>query len=145
VGSFVLASVGDEELAEEITARVFLTVVARFDQCRASPAGWLWAIVRTELAGHFRAAGRVRPADPGRADPADRPEQRLQQDETHTRMHAALGRLSDDQQRIIYMKFFQDMPNVAIARATGLSPGTVGVRVHRTLKALRALMDGAGR
>src|ERR1700677_1732952 len=54
VGSFVLTQVGDPELAEEITARVFLTVVSRFCQLRESVLGWLWAIVRTELARHFR-------------------------------------------------------------------------------------------
>ena len=50
VGSYVLTRVGDPELAEEITARVFLTVVRRFDQVRGREAAWLWAIVRSELA-----------------------------------------------------------------------------------------------
>ena len=37
VGSYVLARVRDPDMAETITASVFLQVVRRFDQCRSSP------------------------------------------------------------------------------------------------------------
>src|SRR5437764_4102078 len=61
VGSYVYARLGDADLAESITSAVFLVVVRRFEQCRSSPAGWIWSIVRSELARHFRDR---RPADP---------------------------------------------------------------------------------
>ena len=54
VGSYLLARVGDPELAEEITARVFLAVVRHYAQRRGSAVAWLWAIVRSELARHYR-------------------------------------------------------------------------------------------
>lgn len=44
VGSFVLARVGDADVAEAITSNVFLIVVRQIEQCRTSPAAWLWSI-----------------------------------------------------------------------------------------------------
>ncbi len=41
VGNYVLARVGDPELAEEITSRVFLIVVRRYHQRRGSVLAWL--------------------------------------------------------------------------------------------------------
>jgi RNA polymerase sigma-70 factor (ECF subfamily) len=140
VGGFVLARVGDAELAEEITARVFLTVVRKLHQCRGAYAAWLWSIVRSELAGYFR---RRRPAEPlgeEPTDPADGPDARAQRAESRSEMWGALGRLTEEQQKLIHMKFFQDMRNVDIAEATGLSRSNVGVLIHRALKRLRSLM-----
>src|SRR5687767_9205940 len=46
VAGYVLARVGDAEVAEVVTSSVFEIVVRRIDQCRGSPAAWLWSIVR---------------------------------------------------------------------------------------------------
>ena len=143
VGSFLLARVGDAELAEEITARVFHTVVRKFAQCRRSPAAWLWAIVRTALAEHFRRRRPHEPADPQLPDGAAGPDEQAERLEMQRRTRAALAKLPEDTQKIIYMKFYQDMRNVEIAKATGLTPSNVGVLVHRSLKRLRALIESA--
>jgi len=140
VGSFLLSQVRDAELAEELTARVFLAVVRAFHQCSGSPAAWLWTIVRNELARHFRdrrptATELPEPEDP--SGPSDGPAHRR---EAEADMHAALARLAEDQQRILYLKFFQDMPNTDIAVALGLTATNVGVLVHRALRRLRDLL-----
>lgn len=136
----MLARVGDADLAEEITARVFLKAVRKIAQCRRSPAGWLWSIVRTELAGHFRRSRRgiVNVRGPQAADP---PDDHAERQEEQRRMQSALAELPERLRRILYMKFFQDMANTEIAEATGLSRSNVGVLVHRALKRLRALME----
>lgn len=142
VAAFLRACLRDAELAEEITARVFVTVVRKYPQCRTSPGGWLWRIVRNELASHFR---RRRPAGPILGDPPDggeAPHDRAMRREAHEEMFAALGRLPLDDQQVIYMKFFQDMPNTEIARATGLTASNVGVTVFRALRRLRAAIQG---
>ena len=147
VGSFVLARTGDAELAEEITARIFLTVVRKFHQCRHSPAAWLWSIVRTELAGFFRQERRSRGHRPREAlgehlpDTARGPDQEAADRESRLRLQAALEQLTEPQQEIIYMKFYQDMRNVDIAEAAGSTAVNVGVRVHRSLRRLRELMS----
>ena len=140
VGSFVLARVGDRDAAEEITSRVFAIVVRKIGSCRHSPAGWLWAIVRTQLAQHFRRRRHTETSE-RLADPAEPPDVRAERREMQRRTRLALGRLPEDHQKLLYMKFYQDMRNVDIAQATGLSASNVGVLVHRSLKRLRALLE----
>ncbi len=144
VGSYVLARVGDPDLAESITSSVFLIVVRQIEQCRTSPVAWLWSIVRSELARHFRGQ---RPTESleglSPVDPAPDASEVAARHEMQTRMRDALAQLSDEQQRLIYLKFFQDLPNIAIAEAVGLSPSNVGVIVYRAMKRLRELMEPA--
>jgi len=141
VGSYVLARLGDAELAEEITSRVFLTVVRQFDKCRGSAVGWLWAIVRSELARHFRRRRRLVPLGDDPVDLADSPPQELARREMQQQIRAAMAELSDQQQQIIGMKFFLQVRNKEIAEALGISANQVGVKVHRALRQLRDLMD----
>lgn len=140
VGSFLLARVGDAELAEELTARVFAAVVGAIGQCSGPPAGWLWTIVRNELAMHFRSKRSTRRLDELELhDPRELPD-RAEQSEAGDQMTRALRQLPEEWQKIVWMKFFQDMSNTAIAEALSLTPGHVGVLVHRALKQLRLLM-----
>ena len=87
---------------------VFLAVVRHIDQLRGSAAGWLWAIVRNELARHYRDRGhRGMPADLPARDglPADQAARR----ENQVLLQTALARLTDEQQQIVSMKFFLQM------------------------------------
>ncbi len=140
VGSFVLARVGDAELAEELVSRVFVAAAGAIGQCRGAPAAWLWTIVRNELAMHFRGLRRAS-EDPRGLDRLAAPfEDQAERAEAHDQMSRALRRLPEELQQIVWMRFYQDMSNTSIAEATGLKPGHVGVLVHRALKQLRAWM-----
>lgn len=141
VGRYVLARVGDRELAEEITARVFLAVVRNFGQLRGPAAAWLWTIVRNEIHRHFRS----RPPQPAPGDefedPTAAPPEMASRGETQRLLQAGLARLAEESQQILYMKFFQDMRNLEIAEVLGLTPTNVGVLVHRALRQLRDHME----
>ena len=147
VGGYVVARTGDPDLAETITAEVFCNVVRKFEQCRGSHAAWLWTIVRNELARHFRSKqarrDRARLDDTtsaGLVDGGQSPEGVLGQRESHARLHEALKQLDAEQHTIVFMKYFQDQPNTAIAEALGITANHVGVKIHRTIKRLRELM-----
>ncbi len=152
VGGYVLARVGDPELAECVTARVFGKVVERFDQCRTSPVAWMWSIVRNELAQHFRESQPLRnrgvrvmkldgPLADSLVDHGPGPGGRAEVTEWHEALRVALEQLPEDQRRILGMKFFSQMKNTEIAQATGLTVSNVGVILHRSLKQLRGLME----
>ncbi|HZL36856.1 MAG TPA: sigma-70 family RNA polymerase sigma factor [Tepidisphaeraceae bacterium] len=141
VGSYALARVGDPQVAETIVSNVFLIVVRRIEQCRSSPAAWLWSIVRSELARYFRQHRPMAPLPATCLDPAPRPPEIAEGLEMQSRMRQALERLTEEQQRIVYLKFFLDVPNTQIAGELGLSASNVGVIVHRTLARLRELME----
>jgi RNA polymerase sigma factor (sigma-70 family) len=139
LGNYFLARVGNVELAEELTSRVFVQAVAHFDQCRGNTAGWLWAIAQTVLTRYGRERGRVIPAP---VLPVARgPDEAAEISEMQARLPEVLASLSEQQQLIVYLKYFQDANNGEIARATGVTPENVAVILHRTLKKLRDLMS----
>jgi RNA polymerase sigma-70 factor (ECF subfamily) len=141
VGSYVYTRVGDAELAEAITSRVFLIVVRNFDQCTSNRTAWLWSIVRSELARHFRDRKLHDEIDESVPDRSAEPLEQVAAAETAARLRAAMERLTEEQQKVVYMKFFQQMANHEIAVASGLTASNVGVIVHRALKALRAIIE----
>jgi RNA polymerase sigma-70 factor (ECF subfamily) len=143
VGNYVLARVGDLHQAEEITARVFLKVADHIENLRGPAGPWLWAIVRNELARQFRDAKTVGPLDATVPAPGEPPPDQLARKQVQAQVRAALAQLNDDQQRLVFLKFFENMSNQDIALATGLTPSNVGVIVHRALKHLRTLLGGA--
>ncbi|MCI0459399.1 MAG: sigma-70 family RNA polymerase sigma factor [Gemmataceae bacterium] len=142
VGNYVLARVGDPELAEEITSRVFLIVVRRYHQRRGSILAWLWAIVRSELARHFRERRQHTPPPDDLPAPLELPPEQLARRELHAALQTALGKLSDEQQQLLGLKFFLGLRNQEIATTTGLTPSNVGVKLHRALRELRDLLNG---
>lgn len=141
VGSYVYTRVHDAELAEAITSRVFLIVVRNIGQLRGAPVPWLWSIVRSELARHFRDRKQHAEIDESVPDSAAEPIEQVIHREMQSRVQSALGRLSDDQQQIVFMKFYQGMQNKEIAQATGLSASNVGVMIHRALKQIKVYVE----
>jgi RNA polymerase sigma-70 factor (ECF subfamily) len=140
VSRYVHLRVGSAELAEEITARVFLGVVRNFQQQDGSLIGWLWAIVRTELGRHYRDKPH-RPVPPELPGSDPEPAAHLEQQEEADLLHAALRRLPDDAQQLLALKFFLGLSNLEIAETLRLTPSNVGVKLHRTLKELRGLLQ----
>lgn len=141
VGGYVFARIGDAELAEEITARVFLQVVRAFDQLRGPPLPWLWSIVRNELARHFRKPAILRSLDEALLDTKLLPDDEAERKEHSLLLKAAIDRLDEVDRELIGMKFFLHMHNRDIALALGLTASNVGVRLFRALGQLRGLME----
>lgn len=140
MGRYVRLRVGSAELAEEITARVFLTVVRNFHQQRGSLLGWLWAILRSELGRHYREKPH-REVPPDLPATAALPADELERKERDALLHSALTRLSAADQELISLKFFLELSNLEIAEALAVTPSNVGVKVHRALKELRGLLE----
>ncbi len=142
VANYVFARVGDAEQAEEITSRVFLKVAAHIDRLRGEPTPWLWAIVKNELARHFRDGRRHEPVSDALPSADEPPDDQLARKQSGDKLRAALAHLPEPQQQIVFLKFFENLGNQEIAAVTGMTPSNVGVTVHRTLKQLRILLGG---
>jgi RNA polymerase sigma-70 factor (ECF subfamily) len=102
---------------------------------------WLWSIVRSELARHFRQHRPFDTLEETHPDPASAPPEVAARNELQARIRDALALLNEEQQRIIYLKYYMDVPNTEIAGELGLSPSNVGVIVHRAIGRLRELME----
>lgn len=140
VGSYLLARTGDANLAESLTAQVFLLVVRHWSQCQGSTVAWLWAIVKRVLAEHYRKGRRERSLQSEPAAASVSPAEHVEQQEQQERLQVALEKLSAEQQRLIYLKFYARLKNTEIAAAVGQTPSHVGVQLHRTLLRLRELL-----
>lgn len=135
----VLVSVGDRQLAEDLVAEAFTRAWMSWRKVREHPVPRAW-VVRTALNTHVswwrrrrrelvvnsRAAMELRDgAPPG--DSADLDE----------RLAAAIRALPPRQREVITLRVFFDLDTEATATLLGISPGTVGVHLHRALAALR--------
>jgi RNA polymerase sigma-70 factor (ECF subfamily) len=130
--------------AEDLTQLTFeraLRAWKRFDPNRASALTWLLAIARNLLIDHYRRSGPV-PVDPLDDLPelvgsAEDPGIGLAPD-----LERALETLGDRDREIIALRYGGDLTGPEIAEITGLTLGNVQQILSRSLRRLRAQLEG---
>jgi RNA polymerase sigma-70 factor (ECF subfamily) len=133
----VLVSVGDRPLAEDLVAEAFTRAWMSWRTVRDHPAPRAW-VVRTALNVHvswWRRRRREVLADDASWPPAPPADSPARVDEALVR---AIRALPLRQREVITLRVFFDLDTETTARTLGVSPGTVGVHLHRALAALRA-------
>lgn len=122
---------GSVGAAEDLTQDAFAELYRRFDGL-ADPAAYLRRIVvsRTTSWVRRRVVERrhLRPEPPGASDPVG-PET--------VAVRAALAQLSPRHRAAIFLRFYLDLSESAIAESLGCRPGTVKSLLHRGLRTLR--------
>lgn len=147
--NYLRVRVGDESLAEELTAATFAQAFAKRHQLRNAAAfpGWLFRIAHNELAQHFRRRSNrgtvVVDFDFLAALPAPglEPDEVIARQQQGQVMLRALLTLPPREQEILDLKFVAGLSNIQVAEATGLTPSNVGVIIFRALRKLRAAMQ----
>lgn len=139
---FIASRMMDAELASDLTSQVFTKAFAALPRYQAgSFRGWLYAIARNAITDAWR---RQRPTAPlERADlmpaPEDGPEAQAIRAEAAQRLHAALGDLSPDQQRIVRLRL-EGLTGPEIARRLGMHPDAVKSAQYRAFTRLRTIL-----
>jgi RNA polymerase sigma factor (sigma-70 family) len=134
---------GDRHLAEDAVQEAFYRATRRTARDEvANMPGWLFGAARrccAELSRRRRRRlGRRRPLDDAAGEP-DVPA--AAPDDLSDRLELALGRLSDGERGLIYMKHTQGMRCREIAEATGRPIGTVTAALARAYAKLREDMQ----
>jgi RNA polymerase sigma factor (sigma-70 family) len=141
---FLAYRLRDHQLAEDLTQATFeraLRAWSRFDPRRASERTWLLAIARNLLIVHHRGDRsdrhveideRVLPTVPG-------PEQRST---ASPELAGALAQLNDRDREVIALRFGGDLTGPEIAELMDLSLANVQQILSRSLRKLRALLEG---
>lgn len=132
----VLVSVGDRQLAEDLVAEAFTRAWRSWRTVRVHPSPRAW-VVRTALnvnVSWWRRRRREVLADDPSAPPSLTADGPAGLDEALVRAIRALPRR---QREVITLRVFFDLDTDTTARTLGISPGTVGVHLHRALAALR--------
>jgi len=143
--NYIRLRVGDEELAQDLTAAAMERAVSRQHTLRRQEAfgAWLFCIARTTVAGHFRARRPIVSLEQAAAQPAPdpAPPEVVMHRQELDRLRAALEAISEREQEIIRLKFGGALGNQEIAQVLRLKPGHVAVLLYRALHKLRDLLD----
>ncbi|MBI4785982.1 MAG: sigma-70 family RNA polymerase sigma factor [Chloroflexi bacterium] len=108
---------------------------------------WLLRIVTNQALNRVKAAQRrtrmseryaheleMNPRDPS-------PDQTLAEKEAHARLLDAVTRLSADEQALVSLRYFLELPESEVAETLGVPLGTIKSRLHRTLARLREIIQ----
>jgi RNA polymerase sigma-70 factor (ECF subfamily) len=153
---FVQRRVGDRTVSEDVTAMTFeraLDAVRRGAFRNESFGGWLYRVAANAIVDHARRSRRVVRLD-GAGDDAgsagaapEAADERalaafsaaLDRDE----LRRALVGLPEAHRRVLVLRFLDDLDTDELCTALGCSRGTLAVRLHRALRALRGAMAKA--
>lgn len=140
--NYVRLRVGDDDLAQDLTASVLERAVARQHTLRRPEAfgAWIFRIARTTVAGYYRGHRPTVSLEVVSAQPAlDRsPPEAVMHGEELARLRAALATLSERDQEVIRFKFAGGLGNQEIGRVLHLPPKHVAVVLFRALDKIRS-------
>ena len=138
---------GSRADAEDLTQQTFeraLRAWQRFDPDRASPRTWLISIARNLLIDHYR-RDRSAAQEPIE-DHLSHHELVVEDEEVGlpAELAVALERLGDQERELIALRFGGELTGPEIADLTGLSLANVQQIFSRSLRRLRASLEGGG-
>lgn len=155
---YVAARVAHVQSAEDITSDTMLAILKGLDATRAEDeltfAGWILAIARNKVAGHFRWL-RLHPETPleppeDAAHPYPLPLETTAVDanplavvlarEEWDAVVAALNRLTEVQREVVIYRCVLGYPTESIARLLGRRPDAIRALQHRALTSLARFM-----
>jgi RNA polymerase sigma factor (sigma-70 family) len=148
VYGYLAYRLGSRDEAEDVTQSCFekaLRAWGRYDERKASPKRWLLSIAHNTLIDHYRASGRrAAPTEDGEierhAGAAPGPEDDLG---LSPELAAALAALSQRDREVVALRFGGDLTGPEIAELLSLSLANVQQILSRSLRRLRADLEGS--
>jgi RNA polymerase sigma-70 factor, ECF subfamily len=134
---------GNREAAEEAAQEAILRAWRHRERCRQpdKPLGWLRRIARNEA---LRVAG-MRPKEVLAAEPFpyETPHHTDEALEDRLLVGDVLASLSEADQELARLRYYDDLTCATLADHFGLSEATVKVRLHRLRRRLRQRMENS--
>jgi RNA polymerase sigma-70 factor (ECF subfamily) len=145
---FILRSVDNAAVAEDLTSDVFLSVWRQADrfEARSTVSTWLLAIARHKAISELRRR-RDEQIDVSQVelqDPADDPETAFQKKDRGEALRHCLMQLSPDQREIIDLTYYHEKSVEEVAEIIGIPRNTVKTRMFRARRRLSEMLEGAG-
>jgi RNA polymerase sigma-70 factor (ECF subfamily) len=145
--NYVYARLGRVEDAEDLAIDTMTRSLTRLDLFQdqgVNFSSWVYRIAHNATIDHYRRHGKVTlvPLDtatlPQTADPSELALERLSNED----LRAALADLTDEQQQVLILRFFQDLTAAQVAEIMGKSVGAVQALQHRALGSLERALQG---
>lgn len=150
---FVYLKVSSQEIAEDITSKVFLrgweAYKAKFETQNSkfeikNMGAFLYQIARNAVVDHYREKGRSKvvsiDVSPQMADPGTSAHDKAILNADMGIIRIAIQKLKKEHQDIIIWHYLDDMPIANIAELLDKPAGTVRVMLHRGLKDLKDII-----
>ena len=132
------------DMAEDLTAEVFVRVLRSLRNQQGSFPAWLFRIAENIVIDHRRSIA-VRKQEPMHEQLKQHEDARRRPDEavaSRMDIENAMGQLSDDQRQLVTLKFLEGLGNEDIAQVMNRSVGAVRILQFRALEALRRILSG---
>jgi len=139
---FVYLKVSSQEVAEDITSRVFTQSWDKFrtgENIKNSRA-YLYQIARNEVVNHYRGKSKFRTISIESVeiiDPQPTLEEKTQKKTDIEEVKKAISCLNDDHQNVIIWRYLDNLPIREIAGILEKPEGTVRVMLHRALNEVK--------
>lgn len=148
INSFVYHRVPNESQRNEIVSNIFFKAMKKLGKFRfldsrtSSFSSWLFRIAISEINQYFRYRQRDMKII-GKVQHNTTPnEEEFKWDFTYNDIKEVMNTLSDKDQNIITLRFFEKLKHQEIAEILNQKEGTVKVRLHRALAKLRTNLQG---
>ena len=141
---FAIGLVRRRTVAEELVQETFLRLHQLWSEVE-NPRAWLYRSLRNLALNHLRDHARETPLDESsQLAEGDHPSELLGQMEAVGLVRMLLAEMSDDDRKLIRMKYHDDLKYHDISQRTGISVSNVGYRLHHLLKGLASTLRAAG-
>jgi RNA polymerase sigma factor (sigma-70 family) len=143
---FLLRRTGDHHDAEELTQRVFVEAAVALQHRAVKPdstLGWLYAIAERRFIDDIRRRASAR-RGVSRLRPSEEAPDLVYGREISRALRAAIGRLPEDQRRVVILKVLHGLPFAEIAAQLGVSEGACKMRLSRAVAQIKQDLGNEG-
>jgi RNA polymerase sigma factor (sigma-70 family) len=137
-----------EDLASEVFEKAFKTI-KDFKWQGISLSAWIFRIARNLLTDHYRKVGRrgktvsLTEIEDLFEDDKVSLKNEVVKDEQDVAIYNAMREFGDEDQYLLYYKFFEELSNKEIAKLMKISESNVGTRLYRIRKKLQEILNSS--
>ena len=146
--NYIYYRVGDQEEAEDLTARTFfraLRKIGSYEERGLPFSAWLYRIAHNLVANWHRSQSRRKSVQLDELITAtsdvSSPSTLVEKQEDREALLDVISELPEDRQQLLILKFVERMPNAQIGQVMGRSESSIKSLYHRTLKTLRSSLQ----
>jgi len=145
---FVYLKVSSQEIAEDITSRVFTQSWNRFKEVKQfeNPRAYIYRVARNEVVNYYREKSKIKIVSTESIEisgPKPEIEKEAQAKSDLEEIKKAVSLLKDDYQNVVIWHYLDNLPVKEIAGIMEKPEGTVRVMLHRALKEVKNNLETA--
>jgi RNA polymerase sigma-70 factor (ECF subfamily) len=146
---FIFLKVNSQDIAQDLCSETFLRAWESFKDNNKkidNPNAFLYQVTRNFIIDHYREKGRTQTVSADYVpiiDPAQDLEKKTLQDSDMGMIQSELNNLKPEYQEVIIWHYIEDLSIPEIAKMIDKKEGTVRVKIHRALKALKNKIEQA--